>query len=172
MLIGKQKFRKIMQIEDNKVVTLHYTVKTADGDVIDSSDGNEPLAFIQGSKFMIAGVEDALYDKTKGDQFEINVEPDKAYGERQDQLVQQVPANMFEGMDVEVGMSFRATTDHGEQSVIIIDKDDTHVTVDGNHPLAGMTLAFDISVEDVRDATEDEIAHGHVHGEGGCGHSH
>jgi FKBP-type peptidyl-prolyl cis-trans isomerase SlyD len=161
-----------MQIADNHVVTLHYTVKTKDGDVIDSSDGSEPLAFIQGSKFMISGVEDALYEKAKGDKFEITVTPDKAYGERQDQLVQQVAANMFDSMDVEVGMSFRATTDQGEQSVIIIDKDDTHVTVDGNHPLSGMTLVFDVSVEDVRDATAEELEHGHVHGAGGCGHSH
>ena len=73
---------------------------------------------------------------------------------------------------VDVGMSFRATTDDGEQSVIIIDKTDTTVTVDGNHPLAGMSLAFDVEVVDVREASADEIKHGHVHGEGGCGHSH
>ena len=161
-----------MQIADKHVVTIHYTVKTQDGDVIDSSDGSEPLAFIQGSKFMIQGLEEALYDKQKGEQFELTVAPDKAYGERQDQLVQEVPANMFEGMDVEVGMSFRATTDHGEQSVMIIDKDDEHVTVDGNHPLAGMTLMFDVTIEDVRDASAEELEHGHVHGAGGCGHSH
>lgn len=161
-----------MQIADKHVVTIHYTVKTQDGDVIDSSDGSEPLAFIQGTKFMIQGLEEALYDKQKGEQFELTVAPDKAYGERQDQLVQEVPANMFEGMDVEVGMSFRATTDHGEQSVMIIDKDDEHVTVDGNHPLAGMTLMFDVTIEDVRDASAEELQHGHVHGAGGCGHSH
>lgn len=161
-----------MQIADNHVVTLHYTVKTQDGDVIDSSDGAEPLSFIQGTHFMIIGLEDALYNKVKGDKFEITVEPDEAYGERQDQLVQQVPMNMFDGTDVEVGMSFRATTDQGEQSVIIIDKDDTSVTVDGNHPLAGMTLMFDVSVEDVREASAEELEHGHVHGAGGCGHSH
>jgi FKBP-type peptidyl-prolyl cis-trans isomerase SlyD len=79
---------------------------------------------------------------------------------------------MFEGMDVEVGMSFRATTDQGEQSVMIIDKDDEIVTIDGNHPLCGMTLLFDVNIVDVRQATADEIAHGHVHGEGGCGHAH
>ncbi|MGB3725567.1 MAG: peptidylprolyl isomerase [Glaciecola sp.] len=161
-----------MQIADNHVVTIHYSVKTTDGDVIDSSENAEPLAFIQGSKFMIEGVEEALYGRESGQQFDLTVGPEKAYGERQDQLVQEVPVNMFEGMDVEVGMSFRATTDHGEQSVIIIDKDDTNVTVDGNHPLSGMTLVFDVTIEDVREATAEELEHGHVHGAGGCGHTH
>ncbi|MDT0595821.1 FKBP-type peptidyl-prolyl cis-trans isomerase [Glaciecola petra] len=161
-----------MQITDNHVVTLHYAVKTADGDEIDSSLNAEPISFIQGSKYMIPGLEEALYGHKSGDKFEVVIGPDKAYGQRQDQLVQEVPANMFEGMDVEVGMSFRATTDAGDQSVIIVDKTDTTVTVDGNHPLSGMTLSFDVSIEDVREATDDEISHGHVHGEGGCGHSH
>ncbi|WP_395340950.1 FKBP-type peptidyl-prolyl cis-trans isomerase [Ningiella sp. W23] len=161
-----------MPIADNHVVTLHYTVKTRDGDEIDSSRNGEPLSFIQGSKYMIQGLEEALYDKDKGHKFEVMVEPEKAYGERHEQLVQKVPINMFEGMDVEVGMSFRATTDQGEQSVIIVDKDDEHITVDGNHPLSGQTLLFDVSIEDVRDATKDEIDHGHVHGPDGCGHSH
>ena len=161
-----------MQIQDNHVVTLHYTVKTSDGDVIDSSSDGEPLAFIQGSHYMIQGLEDALYNKVKGDKFDVSVEPEKAYGHRQDALVQEVPAQMFEGMDVEVGMSFRATTDDGEQSVIIIDKTDEVVTVDGNHPLSGIALDFDVEIVDVREATADEIAHGHVHAEGGCGHSH
>nr|WP_136250150.1 peptidylprolyl isomerase [Ningiella ruwaisensis] len=161
-----------MQIEDKHVVTLHYTVKSEDGQAIDSSRGAEPLSFIQGSQYMIAGLEEALYGKEKGDSFEVTVEPEKAYGERHEQLVQKVPLNMFEGMDVEVGMSFRATTEQGEQSVMIVDKDEEHVTVDGNHPLSGKTLVFDVSVEDIREATADEIAHGHVHGAGGCGHDH
>lgn len=159
-----------MQISDDKVVTLHYSVKTPEGDDIDSSLDSEPLSFIQGSKFMIAGLEDALYGKEKGEQFEVSISPDKAYGERHDQLVQQVPITMFDGMDVEVGMSFRATTDEGEQSVIIVAKDDEHVTVDGNHPLSGHTLIFDVSIEDVREATNEELEHGHVHGPGGCSH--
>jgi FKBP-type peptidyl-prolyl cis-trans isomerase SlyD len=161
-----------MQIADNNVVTLHYTVKTAEGQDIDSSVDAEPLSFIQGTNYMIAGLEEALYGKQKGETFEVTVAPAKAYGERHEQLVQKVPMSMFEGMDVEVGMSFRATTDSGEQSVTIVDKDDEHVTVDGNHPLSGHTLVFDVSIEDVRDATSEELEHGHVHGEGGCGHKH
>ena len=161
-----------MQIQKDNVVTLHYTVSTIDGDLIDSSHEAPPMAFLQGSHFMIEGIEDALLGKAKGDKFEVTVTPEKAYGDRHDDLVQEVPAKMFEDMDVEVGMSFRATTDDGEQSVIIIDKTDTTVTVDGNHPLAGMSLKFDIDVVDVREATAEELAHGHVHGEGGCGHAH
>jgi FKBP-type peptidyl-prolyl cis-trans isomerase SlyD len=161
-----------MEIQKDHVVSLHYTVKTTEGDVIDSSREAEPLAFLQGSHFMIEGIEDALYGKEKGATFDLEVGPEKAYGHRHDDLIQEVPAAMFEGMDVEVGMSFRATTDDGEQSVLIVDKTDSTVTVDGNHPLSGMSLAFSIEVVDVRAATPDEIAHGHVHGEGGCGHSH
>lgn len=161
-----------MKIADNHVVTLHYAVKTQDGDIIDESESSVPLAFIQGSHYMIAGLEDALYGKQKGDKFDVSVEPEQGYGQRQDQLVQEVPANMFNGMEIEVGMSFRATTEQGEQSVIIIDKDDETVTVDGNHPLSGMTLVFDVSIEGVREATSDEIEHGHVHSADGCGHSH
>lgn len=153
-----------MQINDNCVVTIHYSVKTLEGDVIDDSENTEPMTFIQGSHYMIQGLEEALTDKKKGDKFEVKIEPEKAYGHRQDQLVQEVPISMFEGMDVDVGMSFRATTDQGEQSVIIIDKDDEFVTVDGNHPLSGLDLVFSVSIEDVRPATEEEIAHGHVHG--------
>lgn len=161
-----------MQIADDHVVTIHYSVKTQEGDEIDASDEAEPLAFIQGSKFMITGLEEALYGKQKGDTFELTVKPNKAYGERQDNLVQEVPVNMFEGMDVEVGMSFRATTDQGEQSVIIIDKTDSHVTVDGNHPLAGMTLVFDVCIQDVRTASPEELEHGHAHTNGEDGECH
>lgn len=152
-----------MQIKDKMVVGLHYSVSTPDGTEIDTSEGGKPLKFIQGSHFMIQGLEESLYDKSVGDEYSITVTPEKAYGERNDALVQQVPVQMFEGMDVEVGMSFRATTDDGEQSVIIIDKDDTAVTVDGNHPLAGQTLVFDVKVDSVREATETELDHGHVH---------
>ena len=159
-----------MHIADNHVVTIHYSVKTQDGDLIDESQVDEPMSFIQGSHFMIEGLEEALYGKQKGESFTITIAPEKAYGHRQDKLVQEVPASMFEGMDIEVGMAFRATTDQGEQSVIIIDKDEQYVTVDGNHPLSSMTLVFDVKIEEVRPASKQELAHGHVHGEAGCGH--
>lgn len=149
-----------MLIQNNHVATVHYSVETTDGDIIDSSFDGKPLSFIVGSKFMIEGLEEALIGKQKGEQFEVRIEPDKGYGERKDNLVQTVPLNMFGDMEVEVGMSFRATTDAGEQSVIIIDKNDSEVTVDGNHPLAGISLVFNVSVEDVREATASELSNG------------
>ncbi|WP_100643304.1 FKBP-type peptidyl-prolyl cis-trans isomerase [Alteromonas facilis] len=159
-------------IEKNSVVKMHYTVSTTEAVEIDSSRSGEPLEFLYGHGFLVVGLEEALAGKQQGDTFEITVAPEKAYGERHDNLVQAVPKNMFEGMDVSVGMSFRATTDHGDQSVIVIDVTDDEVVVDGNHPLAGVTLNFDVEVVGVREATSEEIAHGHVHTAGGCGHNH
>ncbi|WP_102795692.1 FKBP-type peptidyl-prolyl cis-trans isomerase [Bowmanella denitrificans] len=159
-----------MKIAPNKVVTMHYTVSTTEDVQIDSSRDGKPMSFLHGQHFLIQGLEDALLDKQAGDKFVTEVEPANAYGERHDELIQLVPKSMFEGMDVEVGMQFRATTDDGEQSVMIIDITDDEVVVDGNHPLSGVTLKFDVEVLEVRDATEQELAHGHVHGEGGCGH--
>lgn len=159
-----------MQISQNTVVTMHFTVSSEDGVQIDSSRNAEPMVFLQGSHYLIQGLEDALEGKSAGDKFEIDVPPELAYGERMDELVQMVPKTMFEGMELEVGMQFRATTDDGEQSVIVIDITDDEVVVDGNHPLSGLTLNFDVEILDVRAATEDEIEHGHVHAEGGCQH--
>lgn len=153
---------KNMKITDNCVVTLQYVVKTSDGDVIDDSSEQTPLCFLQGSNFMLAAIESALYDKQKGDELTLALSPAEAYGERADALIQAVPAEMFAGMDIDVGMSFRATTDEGEQSVIIIDIDDTSVTVDGNHPLAGLDLVFDLKVIDVRVASAAEISSGEI----------
>lgn len=161
-----------MTISENSVVTLHYTVSNQEGVEIDSSLGTEPLVILHGHGQLIKGLEDALTGKTAGDKFEATVPAGEAYGERHDELVQSVPKNMFEGMEVEVGLQFRATTDHGEQSVIVIDVDDDNVIVDGNHPLAGLDLSFTVEILSIREATAEEIAHGHVHGEGGCGHNH
>lgn len=161
-----------MKISENTVVTMHFTVCATDGTQIDSSRDSEPMVQLQGSQYLIKGLEDELEGKEAGDKFNIDIEPSLAYGERHDELVQMVPKSMFEGMEVEVGMTFRATTDEGEQSVMIIDETDDEVVVDGNHPLSGVTLNFDVEILDVRQATEDEIAHGHPHGPQGCGHNH
>ncbi|MBT0585790.1 FKBP-type peptidyl-prolyl cis-trans isomerase [Alteromonas oceanisediminis] len=157
-------------IQQNNVVTMHYTVSSPDAVEIDSSRNGKPLVFMHGRGFLVQGLEEALSDKSKGDSFNVTIPPEKAYGERHENLMQAVPKSMFEGMDVEVGMSFRATTDGGDQSVTIIDVSDDEVVVDGNHPLAGIELTFDVEIVDVREATEEEIAHGHVHGEGGVNH--
>ena len=162
-----------MKITDNKVVVLHYAVSDSEDTLIDSSYDHSPLAVIQGSHYLIPGLEEALIDHEAGDKFEVEVSADNAYGQREDGFVQTVPKEMFgniEGLDV--GSQLRATTDDGEQTVIVIDVQYDEITVDGNHPLAGIDLKFDVEILEVRDATEEELAHGHVHAEGGCGHSH
>lgn len=161
-----------MNISEQTVVTMHFTVSAPDGTQIDSSKESEPMVFLQGSHYLIQGLEEHLEGKQAGDKFKLDVEPELAYGERHDTLVQEVPKSMFEGMEISSGMTFRATTDEGEQSVMILDVDDETVVVDGNHPLSGITLTFDVEVLDVRKATDEEIAHGHPHSPEGCGHSH
>ncbi|MGJ8691942.1 MAG: FKBP-type peptidyl-prolyl cis-trans isomerase [Thalassotalea sp.] len=162
-----------MKIEENKVAVIHYAVSDSDGTLIDSSYDHAPLSVIYGSGYLIPGLESALKGHQAGDKFEAQVPADDAYGQRNDSFVQQVPKEMFGDLEeLEVGTQFRAETDHGEQTVIIVDISEDAVTVDGNHPLSGLDLVFDVEVLEVRDATEDELAHGHVHGEGGCGHNH
>ena len=162
-----------MIIAPNSVVTMHFSVFSEDKTQIDSSRNGSPMVYLQGSRHLIDGLEKAMLGKEAGDKFELSVEPSEAYGERQESLVQAVPKDMFEGMDVEPGMQFRATTDDGEQSVIIVDVTEDEVFVDGNHPLAGLTLLFEVEILEVREATEEEIAHGHAHGlDDACDHKH
>jgi FKBP-type peptidyl-prolyl cis-trans isomerase SlyD len=162
-----------MKISENKVVVLHYAVSDSDDTLIDSSYDHKPLSIIHGTGYLIPGLEDALVDHVVGDKFEVAVSAENAYGDRHDEFVQTVPKSMFESVeDLAVGSQLRATTDDGEQTVIVIDVTDDEITVDGNHPLAGIDLKFDVDILEVRDATEDELTHGHVHGEGGCGHEH
>ncbi len=161
-----------MTITSDSVVTLHYKVSAEDGTELDSSFGKEPLTVLHGRRFLIEGLEEALEGKDKGENFSVSVEPEKAYGHRVDALVQRVPKTMFEGMEVEVGMSFRATTQQGEQSVVVIETTEDDVVVDGNHPLAGVPLTFEVEVVDIRDATAEELEHGHAHGKDGHSHDH
>lgn len=162
-----------MKITKNSVVKLHYAVSDSEGTLIDSSYDNEPLAVIQGTGFLIPGLEDALDGRENGDKFEVDIKAENAYGERFDGYVQTVPREVMQGIDdLQVGMQLRAATEQGEQTVIVIDVTDEEITVDGNHPLAGIDLSFDVEILEVREATEEEITHGHVHGEGGCGHNH
>lgn len=161
-----------MIVAPNTVVKMHYSVLDNDGNTIDNSFDGEPLFFIIGTGYLIPGLENALQGKQAGDTLNVKVEPEEGYGERHDNLMQAVPKSMFDGMEIEVGMQFRASTDDGDQSVMIIEIQDEDVIVDGNHPLSGITLNFDVEILEVREATEEELAHGHVHGEGGCGHDH
>ncbi len=160
-----------MQIAANKAVSIEYTLTNEAGEVIDSSVGGAPLAYLHGAANIIAGLEKALEGKQAGDELNVTVEPEEAYGEFRPELVAMLPRNMFEGVDeLEVGMQFHASApDGGMQIVTIRALEGDEVTVDGNHPLAGQALTFQVKVIEVRDATADEIAHGHIHGEG-CHH--
>jgi FKBP-type peptidyl-prolyl cis-trans isomerase SlyD len=155
-----------MQIANQSVVTIDYTLTDDHGEVLDSSKGEEPLTYIHGSGSIIPGLESALAGKSAGDSLQVKIPPVEGYGERDEDLVQAVPRNRFPNGEIEVGMRFHAQGTDGSRVVTVVAVDDSNVTVDANHPLAGMTLAFEVKVLEVRDATAEELEHGHVHGEG------
>ncbi|HEX7046345.1 MAG TPA: peptidylprolyl isomerase [Gammaproteobacteria bacterium] len=160
-----------MQISPNKVVSIHYTLKNDAGDVLDSSSGREPLAYLQGAGNIVPGLEKALEGKATGEKLNVSVAPEEGYGPRHDGLMQEVPRDAFQGVeDIQPGMQFHAQGPQGPLVVTVVEAGDEAVKVDGNHPLAGETLHFDVEVTDVRDATDEEKEHGHVHGEGGHEH--
>jgi len=161
-----------MKITHLSVVTLDYTVSNTSGEVLDTTEGREPLVYLHGSGYLVPGLENALHERVVGDSFEITVPAADAYGEYEESLVQEVPGELFDGMEVAEGDTFVADTDDGHRPVTIIEVSEEFVKVDANHPLAGMDLHFKVSVKDVRAATAEEIAHGHIHGEEGCGHDH
>ena len=155
-----------MKIQNNSAVSFHYTLTDDDGIRIDSSEGQEPLGYLHGAGNIIPGLEKALEGKTHGDSLTVAVTAAEGYGEVQKELIQEVPREAFQGIDtIELGMQFEAQTGQGSAvPVTVIDVTDDLVTVDGNHPLAGKNLNFDVSIEDVREATEEELANGHVNG--------
>jgi FKBP-type peptidyl-prolyl cis-trans isomerase SlyD len=160
-----------MQIADNVVARIEYTLTDNDGEVLDSSADGEPLAYLHGAGNIIPGLETALKGKKAGDSFKVTIAPAEGYGEKNDSLLQVVPRDMFQGVDqIEIGMQFHAQTDYGTQVITVAKVDGNNITVDGNHPLAGQTLHFDVKVVDVRAATPEELNHGHVHGAGGHHH--
>ena len=159
-----------MTVTNNVVVSIHYTVRDEDGVQLDSSVGREPLTYLHGAHNIIPGLELALEGKAIGDQLQVNIVPEEAYGEYLDHLVESVPRDSFGDNPLEVGMRFEAQTNQGPVSVVVTSIDEDLVTVDGNHPLAGKSLSFDVTIEDIRDASEEEVAHGHAHGAGGHQH--
>lgn len=170
-----------MAISENSVVTLDFSVSNANGELLDSTEDKQPLEYLHGTGYLVAGLEAELNNKAVGDDFDITLAPEQAYGERDEALVQSVPGELFDGMEVSEGDTFVAETDDGHRPVTIVEVAEEYVKVDGNHPLAGMTLTFKGVVRAIRPATEEEIAHGHVHGEhdhdhdeagGCCDHHH
>ncbi|WP_297922934.1 peptidylprolyl isomerase [uncultured Agitococcus sp.] len=161
----------MMQISNDNVVSIAYTLTNDEDQVIDTSEGGAPLVYLHGAQNIIPGLENALVGKQVGDKLKVSVEPAEGYGEYQAELVQVVPKRMFAGVDnIEAGMQFHAQTDYGMQIVTVAAVEGEDITVDGNHPLAGQTLHFEVEVVDVRAASKEELEHGHVHGEGGHHH--
>lgn len=164
-----------MKISKNKIASLSYTLKNDDGQVIDKADKENPFLYMHGTGGIIKGLENALDNKEVNDNFNLLVAPEDGYGERDPNLTEAVPKTMFEGIDDEnlvTGAQFHAQTAQGTQIITIAGVDGDTVKIDANHPLAGETLHFEVEVLDIRDATEEEIAHGHPHMPGGCGHDH
>lgn len=160
-----------MQIEKNAVVTIDYTLTDADGDVIDSSAGHEPLAYLHGAGAIVPGLEAALGGKEVGDAVTVTVLPRDGYGERDPELVHVARREQFGDVgEIQVGMRFRAGNDDRAMVVTVVAVEGDRVTLDANHPLAGVTLNFDVKVVGVRPATAAEIAHGHPHGDDGSDH--
>lgn len=160
-----------MEISADRVVLIHYTLKDDKGAVIDSSAGGEPLAYIQGHGNLVSGLEKALEGKRDGDSVVVSVAPEEGYGKHDAALIQRVPKRSMQGAgEIKKGMQFQARTDDGIRVFTVTAIVGDMVTLDGNHPLADKTLHFDVQVVSVRDATAEELEHGHVHGAGGHHH--
>jgi len=165
-----------MQIQENHVVAIHYTLRNDEGKVIDSSEGRDALDYIQGHGMIVPGLEKAMMSRSLGEKFTVRVTPEEGYGIRSDELVQEVPLAAFGGVDkVEKGMSFVARGPSGQTVVTVTEVKADVAVIDGNHELAGVALNFDIEVASIREATASELANGlHQHAHGGCcgGHGH
>jgi FKBP-type peptidyl-prolyl cis-trans isomerase SlyD len=158
-----------MKITNDSVVSFHFTL-SVNGTTVESSFGsNEPLVYLHGRNAIVPGLEEALVDHIKGDKLNVTLPPEKAYGVRNENLVQKLPRDQFP-KDVEVGMQFQVDGPQGPMILTVSNVADKEVTIDANPELAGQTLNFDIEVMDVRTATTEELAHGHVHGPGGHHH--
>ncbi len=154
-----------MKIANNCAVSFHYTLTDEDGQTLDSSEGRDPLTYLHGHNGIIPGLENELTGKEAGESLKVVVQPADGYGEINPDLLQQVPREAFQGVEsIEPGMQFQAQGEGGQaQMVVVREVSEEAVLVDGNHPLAGQVLNFDVTIDSVREASEEEIAHGHVH---------
>jgi FKBP-type peptidyl-prolyl cis-trans isomerase SlyD len=153
-----------LMIGKNAVVGINYTLTNDQGEVMDTSEGRGPLMYLHGAGNLIPGLEKQLEGKTSGQSFKATIPPAEAYGESNPSMVQTLSRDMFRGVDnIEPGMGFTAEGPQGQQHIVVTGVEGDQVTVDANHPMAGKTLHFDVEIISVRDASEEEIAHGHVH---------
>ncbi len=160
-----------MQIDKHSVVSFHYTLSDENGQQLESSLGGDPSLYLHGADNIISGLEAAMAGRSAGDSFSVTLAPEQAYGVRRDDQQQRMPAKYLkhEGK-LRPGQVVRFNTDQGPRTATVVKVGKFSVDVDLNHPLAGRTLTFAIEIEDVRAATEEEIAHGHAHGPGGHQH--
>jgi len=154
-----------LNIAEKCVVAFHYTLTNGSGETLDSSDGREPLKYLHGAQNIVPGLEKELAGKKAGDELKVVVQPDDGYGAVNPEMVQNVPRAAFEGVeDIKAGMQFQAQGPSGQVQIITVKEvSGDEITVDGNHPLAGEVLTFDVKIEDVREATAEEVEHGHAH---------
>jgi FKBP-type peptidyl-prolyl cis-trans isomerase SlyD len=157
-----------MKIAKNRVVSIDYTLTEVGGEVLDTSKGREPLSYLHGNGNIIPGLESSLEGKSAGEHLNVTIPPADAYGELDAEKMMDLPREQFAGIaEISIGMQFSARSDRGEQIVTVTSVQDDTITVDANHPLAGKTLNFDVTIVGVREATKEELDHGHVHGPGG-----
>lgn len=160
------------RIADGKVVTIHYTLTNEAGETLDSSRGQDPLAYLHGARNIVPGLERELLGKSVGERLELRIPPEEGYGAYNPKGVQRVPRDAFpDDVELEPGMQFSAEDESGRGVTIwVASVEGTVVTIDQNHPLAGKVLCFDVSIEAIRDATLEEMSHGHPHGPHGHHH--
>jgi FKBP-type peptidyl-prolyl cis-trans isomerase SlyD len=160
-----------MNIEDKRIVSFHYTLSDEHGEQLESSRDGDPMTYLHGAGNIIPGLEKAMAGKAAGDRFEVNVEPAEAYGERNENGIQRIPAKHFkQAGQLKPGQAVVLQTRQGPRQLTVVKVGRFNVDVDTNHPMAGLTLTFNVEVTDVRDATDEEVSHKHVHGPGGIDH--
>jgi len=159
-----------MPIEQNKVVGIEYTLKDDKGEVLDQADDKEPFDYLHGTGMIVPGLEAALMGKDVGDTVSVLLTPDQAYGHRDESLIRRLPLRKVRDKSPQVGRRYPAEVGRAMQLVLVKSIEGDYATVDPNHPLAGMTLNFEVKIARIRDATPDELEHGHIHGADGHHH--
>lgn len=160
-----------MNIANDHVVQFHYTLKDESGEVVETSRDEQPMAYLHGHRNIIPGLEEAMAGRAEGESFSVTVPPEKGYGEVREGATQRIPLKHLQGARTwRPGMTAVVETEHGPRQVRIVKVGRFNADVDLNHPFAGKTLTFDIEVVSVREATDEEKAHGHAHGDGGHHH--
>jgi len=162
---------KIMIVEKDKAVSFHYTLKNAEGEQMETSREKDPMSYLHGANNIIPGLEKAMEGHAVSDEFSVTVEPEEAYGVRNENNVQRVPLKRLKGIGkISVGQVLNLQTNEGQVQVTVLKVGRFNIDVDGNHPLAGRQLTFDVEIMDIREASEEELEHRHVHGPGGHQH--